>query len=73
MCLPSLTVRSFKVHYGAPVAYILAQHQKQAVSFHLNPPTVSATGEPDFIFYLNGVTELMAGEGKVGCWHCAAC
>lgn len=63
-------VRRFTTFYGEPVAYLLSQCLGKSITFHINPPTVTATGEPDFIIYLNHTIELLRGEGKVRCQHC---
>lgn len=65
--MPWLTGHRFGEYYGDPVAYIATETHSGVISFHVNPPTISATGEPDFLYYVNGNLELLRGEGKVGC------
>jgi hypothetical protein len=66
--LPLLHLCRFETYYGQPIAKILSLDWGKDIEFHVNSPSSSTMGFPDFAFFERvgpPLTELVVGEGKV--------
>jgi hypothetical protein len=58
----------FETYYGQPIARILSLHWGKDIEFHVNAPSLTTMGCPDFAFFERvgfQLTELVVGEGQV--------